>query len=341
MFRFEYSLHLYAFLLIPILLLVFGFMWMQRKKALQNFGNNNLIQQLMPEASRYKHTLKFVLLIVAIALLIIGWANPQWGSKKEKVKVKSSDVIIALDLSNSMLAQDMKPNRLETARKFTLQLIDGLQGERIGLIIFAGSAYLQMPLTADYSAAKLFVKSASPSLIPIQGTAINEAIDLAERSFQEDSRNRKALILITDGENHEEGMMERAKTANDNGLLIFTVGVGTEQGASIPIYANGRSTFKTDESGKTVYSHLDETMLQELAQAGRGQYYNITANEKIITAVRDRIDQLEKQEMEQQSFSEYESYFQLFIGLALLLLIIEFIMSYRRSKWLEGKDLFS
>jgi len=197
-----------------------------------------------------------------------------------------------------------------------------------------------MPLTADYSAAKLFVKSANPSLIPIQGTSITEAIDLAERSFEEDSRNRKTLILITDGENHEEGMMERAETANDNGLLIFTVGVGTEQGSSIPIYANGRSMFKTDESGKTVYSRLDEKMLRELAQAGRGQYYNITANEKIIDAVSERIDQLEKQEMEQQSFSEYESYFQVFIGFALLLIIIEFLVSYRRSKWLEGKDIF-
>ena len=229
-------------------------MWTVRKNALEKFGNHLLLQQLMPEVSRYKHIVKFVLLMVSVAFLIVGWANPQWGSKKEKVKLKSADVIIALDVSNSMLAQDMRPNRLERARQFTLQLIDGLKGERIGLIIFAGNAYLQMPLTADYAAAQLFVKSANPDLVPVQGTAIKDAIDLAERSFEEDNKQHKALILITDGENHEPGMMERAEEARNNGLQIFAIGVGTDRGASIPIYAGGRSTFKKDKSGNTVYS---------------------------------------------------------------------------------------
>ncbi len=341
MFRFEHSVYLYAFILIPILIGLFFWMWTVRRRALEKFGDHHLLQQLMPEVSRYKHTVKFVLLMLSIAFLIVGWANPQWGSKKEKVKLKSADVIIALDVSNSMLAQDMRPNRLERARQFTLQLIDGLRGERIGLIIFAGNAYLQMPLTADYAAAQLFVKSANPDLVPVQGTAIKDAIDLAERSFEEDNKHHKALILITDGENHEPGMMERAEEARDNGLQIFAVGVGTAAGASIPIYAGGRSTFKKDESGNTVYSKLNEEMLEGLAKAGNGSYYNITANDKIITAFRDRIDQLDKKEQEQKSFSEYESYFQIFIGFALLFLVIEFFISYRKNKLLKGKDLFS
>jgi len=341
MFRFEHSIYLYAFILIPILIGLFFWMWTARRRALDKFGDHRLLAQLMPEVSRYKHTVKFILLMCSLVFLIVGWANPQWGSKKEKVKLKSADVIIALDVSNSMLAQDMRPNRLERARQFTLQLIDGLRGERIGLIIFAGNAYLQMPLTADYAAAQLFVKSANPDLVPVQGTSIREAIDLAERSFEEDNKHHKALILITDGENHEPGMMERAEEANNNGLQIFAVGVGTSQGASIPIYAGGRSTFKKDESGNTVYSKLNEEMLEGLAKAGSGSYYNITANDKIITAFRNRIDQLDKKEQEQKSFSEYESYFQLFIGFALLFLVIEFLISYRKSKVLKGKDLFS
>lgn len=334
-------MHLYALIVIPILIAVFVMMWYARKRALERFGDHSLLQQLMPEVSKYKHTVKFVLLMFAMLFLIIGWANPQWGAKKEKIKAKSADVLIALDVSNSMMAQDLRPNRLERARQFTLKLIEELKGERIGLIIFAGNAYLQMPLTTDYAAAQLFVKSANTDLVPVQGTAIRDAIDLAERSFEEDNKHHKALVIITDGENHEPGMIERAEEARANGLLIFTIGVGTEGGASIPIYVNGRSSFKKDESGNTVYSKLNENMLTELAIAGKGQYYNITAGDKILESIRKKIDQVEKREMEQKSFSEYESYFQIFIGLALLLLIIEFMLSYRKSQMLKGKDLFS
>ena len=340
MFRFEYSMHLYALIGIPILIMFFALMWRARRQAIEEFGDSPLMMRLMPNVSKYKHLVKFTLLLFALSFLIIGWANPQWGSKKEKVKRKSADVFIALDVSNSMLAQDVRPNRMERAKQFGQKLVRELKGERLGTIIFAGNAYLQMPLTTDYAAAELFLKSANPEMVPSQGTAISAAIELAERCFEENNKHHKALILITDGENHEEGMLEIARKARENGLLIFTVGVGTEQGDYIPVQVNGRVDYKRDKSGNPVRSKLNEGMLRELAAAADGNYFNLTNGDQIVTNLRERIDKIEKQELEQRSFSEYESYFQYFIALALLFVIAEFFVCFRKSKWLEGKDLF-
>ncbi len=341
MFRFEYPEHLYALVVIPVLVLFFLAMMMARKRALRRFGNTDLLRRLMPQVSKFKHTVKFVLLMAGLLLLIIGWANPQWGSKREKVKRRSVDVFIALDISQSMLAQDIPPNRLERAKRFAQNLVEALRGERLGLIIFAGNAYLQMPLTTDYAAAALFLKSANPAMAPTQGTAFAEAIDLAERSFEEDNKNHKALVLITDGENHEEGAMERAQTARDNGLLLFTVGLGTEEGGFIPTYVGGRSDYKRDNSGNPVRTRLNEEMLRELASSGDGAYFNLASgSDAVLEALKERIDNIEKRELEQRVFSEYESYFQYFIGLALLLLLLEFLLPYRRSGVLSGRDIF-
>lgn len=342
MFQFEHPEHLYALILIPVFILFFIAMWYARKRAIATFADTQLMKYLMPQVSNYKHTTKFILLSFAFAFLIIGWANPQWGTKKEKVKRKSVDVFIALDISQSMLAQDIPPNRLERARKFAQNLVDGLKGERIGTIIFAGNAYLQVPLTTDYAAAQLFIKSANPDMAPSQGTAIVDAIDLAERSFEEENKNHKALVIITDGENHDSEALERAKKANGNGLLIFNVGVGTEKGAFIPTLVGGRADYKRDRSGNPVRSSLNEEMLKELAAAGEGAYFNLASgSDKVVDALRDRINNVEKRELEQRIFNEYESYFQYFIAVAILLLLIEFLISYRRNKYLQGKDLFN
>lgn len=341
MFRFEQALHLYGLAIIPVLIVFFLVAWTARKRAIERFGNTSLMAQLMPRMSRYKHGLKFSLLMVALAFLIVGWANPQWGTKKEKVKRKSADIFIALDISQSMLAEDVRPNRMSRARVFARKLIQGLKGERLGTIIFAGNAYLQMPLTSDYSAAELFIKSANPNMAPSQGTAIADAIDLAERSFAEDNKHHKALVIITDGENHDNEAIERAKEARENGLLIFTVGVGTTEGSFIPTVVNGRSDYKRDKTGNPVRSALNKEMLQSLATAGDGVYFNLTEDsEAVIEALQGSIDKLDKKELEQRVFNEYESYFQYFIALALLFLIIEFVISYRKNKLLEGKDLF-
>lgn len=340
MFKFEVPEHLYAFIAIPVLIAFFVAMWYARKRAIERFGNSSLMEQLMPQMSRYKHTIKFVLLMLGLALLIIGWANPQWGAKREKVKRKSVDLFIALDISESMLAEDIGPNRLDRAKRFSQRLINELKGDRIGVIIFAGNAYLQMPLTTDYAAANLFLRSANTSMAPTQGTAIDEAITMAEQSFEEDNKQHKALIVISDGENHSEEAVARAKEARENGLLIFTVGVGTERGGLIPITMSGFRDNKRDKNGQPIRTSLNEPMLQELAEIGDGAYFNIADGDGVITALRQQIDKIEKREFEARSFTEYESYFQYFIALALLFILSEFFLSYRKSKWLKGKDIF-
>ena len=340
MFRFENIEHLYALGLIPILLAIYLFTRYLRKKKLEEFGNIELVEQLMPEASRYKHLLKYVLLLLGLSALIIAWANPQWGTKKQEVKRKSVDVFIAVDISQSMMAEDIRPNRMERARRFAQNLVEELKGERIGTIIFAGNAYLQMPLTTDYAAAEMFIRSANPKMAASQGTAISEAIDMAERSFDEENKQHKVLVIISDGESHDQDALERAQQARENGLLIFTVGVGTADGGFIPTRVAGRMDYKRDNSGNPVRSRLNEQMLQQLAEAGNGSYFRLSESDQIGAALKDRIEKVEKREFEERSFNEYESYFQYFIALALLFILVEFVISYRKSQWLKGKDIF-
>ncbi len=341
MFRFETYENLYALIGIPILIVLFFIFWSQRKKAIDILVSSDLRDRVAPYASANKHFLKFGLVTMALLSLIIGYANPQWAGKRQKVQSKGVDVFIAIDISNSMLAEDVKPSRMERAQRFAQNLVAELKGERIGTIIFAGSAYLQMPLTTDYAAATMFVKSANPNLAPSQGTAIEEAIDLAERNFEVDSKHHKSMIIISDGENHEPQAIERAKEANENGLLIYTVGVGTEAGGLIPIFENGRKAYKKDKSGSTIKTALNEQMLRDLADAGRGEYYNLNSGNEIVEAIKKRIDKIEKRELEHQSFTDYESYFQYFVGLGLLLLVIDFLIGFRKSKVMEETDIFS
>ncbi len=341
-FRFENADYLYALLLLPIFMLLFWLIQRARKNAFDKFGNSTLLAQLMPAYSKYKHVVKFVLLLFGLSFLIVGWANPQWGSKKEKVKRKSVDIFIALDISQSMLAEDIRPNRMERARRFSQSLVEKLKGDRLGIILFAGNAYMQMPLTTDYAAAQLFLRSANPNQAPAQGTAISEAIDLAEQSFEEDNKQHKAIIIISDGETHDEDALDRAKEAAENGLLIYSIGVGTPSGGFIPTVIGGRSDYKRDKTGNPVKTSLNEAMMQDLSNAGGGFYFNLAGNEveEVATALRNSVDKLEKREFEARVFNEYESYFQYFIGLAILFLIAEFLLSYRENKWLAGKDLF-
>ncbi len=339
MFRFEHPEFLYWLIALPVLLGLFLLAAYRRRIALRRFGNTSLLPRLMPEWSNYKHGLKFSLLLLAFAFLIIGWANPQWGSKREKVKRQSVDVFIALDISNSMLAEDIAPSRLDRAQRFAQGLVEGLKGDRLGLIIFAGNAYLQVPLTTDYAAVQLFLRSTNPDQAPTQGTAIADAIDLAERSFEASVKNHRALIVITDGENHENEAVERARKAREDGLLIYTVGVGTTEGGFIPQFQGGRLDYKRDESGAPVRTRLNEELARSVAEAGGGVYHKLSRGEEgIIANLREEIDKIEKREMEQRIFSEYNSYFQYFIGLGLLIMMFEFIISYRKSRVLPERN---
>lgn len=341
MLRFEHPEHLYALALLPLLLLFFWAAWTARKRAIQRFGSSSLMQQLMPSVSRYRHYFKFGLLLGALALLAVGWANPQYGSKLMKYERKSVDIFIAFDLSQSMLAQDITPNRLERARRFAQELVQGLRTERLGLIFFAGNAYLQSPITSDYGAIELALRSANTEMIPNQGTAISQAIELADESFEEGNTNHKGLIVITDGENHDEAAIEQAEAAAEEGLIIYTIGVGTAAGSFIPVVRNGQEMYKRDLSGQPVRSRLNEEVLQELAKAGNGRYFNLSSGSKeVLSALKERIDQMEKRTLEQRSFSEYESSFQWFVGAALLLLMLEFMLPYRSQSPAAGRSLF-
>ncbi len=274
--------------------------------------------------------------MLAYVFLIIGLANPQIGSKLEKIQRKGADLIIALDVSNSMLSQDIRPDRLTRAVQGISKLVDRLEGDRIGIVVFAGKAYVQLPITTDYSAAKMFLSTISTQMVPSQGTAIGDAIDLAVESFKDDERS-KAIIIITDGENHEGDALESARAAAAKGIKIFTIGMGSPEGSPIPVYdANGRQTgYKIDRQGQTIISKLDETALQQIASAGNGIYVRASTGQDGLTKILDEINSLEKQEIETKMFSEYEGRFQYFLAISLLLLIIEFLIPERKSKWAD------
>ncbi|MDF1696330.1 MAG: VWA domain-containing protein [Saprospiraceae bacterium] len=265
-------------------------------------------------------------MLIGIAFLFIAASNPQWGTKKEKIKAQSADIFIAFDISQSMMAQDISPSRLERAKRFCEKLIQNLKGDRIGLIYFAGDAYLQMPLTNDYAAAELFIKSANPNLAGTQGTAIDDAIELAMRAYEEDVQHQRALIIISDGEDHDQDAISMAKEGSDAGLVIYTVGVGTETGAYIPFVNRGRSEFKKDEDGAPVMSRLNVPNLQEIARNGGGEFYLVSDGSEAITDLKDRMSRLQKREVEQKSFSEYNSYFQWFLGIGFIFLFVEWIL---------------
>jgi len=342
MFRFEHIEYLYALLLIPFFSTLFILYGIWKKRAIRRFGDWEVVAQLMPLLSGKKLVLKFIILMLAYGFLIIGLANPQIGSKLEKVQRKGADLVIALDVSNSMLSQDIRPDRLTRAVQGISKLIDRLEGDRIGIVVFAGKAYVQLPITTDYAAAKMFLSTISTQMVPSQGTAIGDAIELSLQSFKEDERS-KAIIIITDGENHEGNILEAAQDATDKGIKIFTIGMGSPEGSPIPVFdMYGRQTgYKTDRQGQTIVSRLDETTLQQLASAGNGIYVRASTGQDGLTRIIDEINALEKQEIETKMFSEYEGRFQYFLGISLFFLLLEFIIPERKSKWADKIKLFN
>ncbi len=341
MMRFEHPEYLYLLLSLPLLSILFYLTLRARKAALERLADSQLLNRLMPEKSKYKITLKFFLSLGAILFLCLAAANFQMGTETRKVKRKSTDIFIALDISKSMLAKDVVPNRMERAKKFARELVRELSGERLGLIIFAGNAYLQVPLTTDYAGMDLMIRTANPDLAPTQGTAIVDAIDLAEKSFPEENKNHKALIVISDGENHDDEAISRMKSAQSEGLVAFSVGVGTDKGSFIPVVINGRSDYKRDVDGSPVRTTLNEDMLKELAEAGGGAYFNLSnTSEELLSVLKGKVNSLEKRELEQRIFDEYNSYFQYFLAFGILLLIIEFVIHFRKNEYFAQKDLF-
>ncbi len=336
--------HTEYFLLLAILL-VFGVLfWLYRmwlKKAKRRFGDAVVISGLMPEASSSKPILKFFLVLLATAFLIIGIVDPQIGSKLENVKREGIDLFLVLDVSTSMLAEDIKPNRLERSKLAISTLIDKLQGDRVGIIIFAGNAYKQLPLTTDYSAAKLFLSAVDTKIVPTQGTAIGEAIEMATLSFGETEHN-KAIIVITDGENHEDDAIQAATYANELGINVFTIGMGLPEGSPIPLYNSyGVQTgFKKDKQNKTVVTKLNEDMLRQIAAAGGGAYARANNASTGLKRIFEDINAIDKKEIETRQFTDYEDRFQIFLGIAIFLLIFELLVADRKTRWAKKFDFF-
>ncbi len=341
MIRFAHIEFFWALLLVFLLLFMFWYYNNWKKRAQRTIGDDKTVNRLIERKSDFKPLLKFILLVLAYIFLVIGLVDPRIGSKLEKVKREGIDIYIALDVSNSMLAEDIKPNRLERAKMAISNLIDKLEGDRIGIIVFAGNAYKQLPLTTDYGAAKLFLSAIDTRIVPSQGTAIGAAINLATNSFDNDNHN-KAIVVITDGENHEDDAVGAAKAAAEKGIKVFTIGMGLPEGAPIPIkdkYGN-RMGFKKDKKGNTVITKLNENMLQKIAAAGNGSYARANNAGVGLTKIYNDINKIQKKEIETKQFTDYEDRFQIYIALAILFLVLEVIIVERKSKWAEKFNIF-
>jgi Ca-activated chloride channel family protein len=340
MFRFANIEYLYLLILIPVLAGIFILVFVQRKKALKRFGDPEVIAPLMPYVSGARPVLKAILVLLALASLVFGIARPQFGSKLREIKREGVELIIALDVSNSMMAEDIQPNRLERAKQAIARLVDRLVNDKIGLIVFAGDAYTQIPITTDYVSAKLFLNSISTDIVPRQGTAIGSAIKLGMRSFTQQAETSKALIIITDGENHEDDAVEAARQAAEKGITVHTIGIGLPQGAPIPVYSGGQKTYRKDSEGKTVISKLDETMLRRIAAAGNGVYIRSTDTRVGLDQLFDEINKMQKQEMESKIYSDYDERFQYVFGVSLFLMVMDFLVLDRKNRWLSRIKLF-
>ena len=341
MFRFEHTYFLWGLALVPLILLLFILYRRWQKNARQRFGENLRMQQLIPNRSQVKANAKFYLSLMAFIFIVIGLANPQIGTKQENVKAEGLELMVAIDVSNSMMAQDLSPDRLTAAKLAMERLIERLKSDRIGMIVFAGEAYIQLPLTSDYSAAKLFLQTIDNNIVPTQGTAIGAAIDLAINSFPKEEAKNRALIILTDGENHEDDAIAAAEEARKSGIRVFTVGMGSPSGAPIPVFKNGRQNgFRQDNEGNTVVSSLNEEMLQEIAMAGDGQYFRATNSGAGIPQIMQELSSLEKKEYDSKIFTDFEDRYQIFFGIAFFLSFIDVILSERKPKWIEKVKLF-
>jgi len=338
-FRFENPEFLYALIAVPFILVIWLIILKAQKKKWNMFGEIDLVERLMPNVSYKLKNWKFIFFLIAISSLMIGIANPQIGSKLEKVQRKGIDIIIAVDISNSMLAEDIKPNRLTRAKRSISKLVDNLEGDRIGIIVFAGKAYTQLPITTDYSAAKMFLSTVNTDFISTQGTSIASAIEMGRETFKnayennKDAERNKAIIVITDGEDHEEGAIEEAKNAKEEGIKVYTIGMGTIKGAPIPKYSGSRKIgFKKDREGHTVITRFNETLLQEIASNGDGMYVRANNNKTGLKLILDEINKMSKTEIETQTFKDYESRFQIFAAISLFFLLLEIIIRERSDK---------
>lgn len=336
MFRFANSEYLYLLLLIPVLAIIYALVARRRRHLLAKFGNLELLQGLMPDFSRGRLRVKFVLYLLAFACVVLAAARPQFGSKLREEKSKGVEMMLVVDVSNSMLAEDFEPNRLERTKYAIGKLFEGLHQERVGLVAFAGEPKVQLPITSDYRMAQAFAKRLSPSLVGEQGTAIGKALQLATLSFSSQSEQSRVIVLITDGENHEDDAVEAARVAKEQGIRIYTIGIGTPEGA--PIKIDGE--FVKDEDGQMVVSKLGEQMLEQIASITDGAYVRATKQSIGLEEIVKSINEMEKSELSTVRYEEYNEQYQYLLAVALSLLLLESLILSRRNHRLRKFNIF-
>lgn len=331
-------MHLFWFLAIMLVLFVFSARW--QRKALKTYGDFSVFGITAKQLSFFRPKLKFILFLLGVAFLTMAVVNPQIGSKLKEADRKGIDLMIAIDVSRSMDATDIKPSRLDRSRQSISRLIDELSGDRIGIIVFAGKSYTQLPITTDYSAAKMYLSTLSSDMVPTQGTSIGSAIELAMESF-DDKEHSKSIIVITDGETHDKHALEKAEEAAESGITVHTIGMGLPEGVPIPIMQNGRRAgFKKDNEGNTVMTQLNEDLLSQIASRGNGSYVRANNARAGLQTIFDEINRMEKQKFESKVYADYEDRFQYFLALAIVLLIAELLLVNRKSRFAGRLNLF-
>lgn len=338
----EEKIYLWLLLLIPAVILLYMVFRIWQKRARSRFAQPALLSFLTPNRSSFKPLLKLLLILVALASLVLGLVNPKVGSQLETVKREGVDIVFAIDVSKSMEAEDIAPNRLEKSKQLVRQIIGNLGSDRVGIIAYAGSAFPQLPITTDYGSAKMFLESLNTDMLSSQGTAIGDAIDLATGFFDDNQQTNRVMFILSDGEDHEGNAEEMAEKAADAGIQIYTIGVGTAKGGPIPIKRNGViQNYKKDNQGETVVTKLDSETLKEIAREANGGYIDGTVTSEVTEKVQEALQNIEKTEFEAKQFADYKSQFQWFVGLAILLLLLDTFMLERKTSWIRKLNLFN
>ncbi len=342
MYELEEKSYLYLLLVIPILVVLFLYIQYWKRKKQRAFGDLELLRKLSPERSFFKPILKLTLVLLALACLIIGLVNPKMGTKIETVKREGIDIVFAVDVSKSMLAEDVAPNRLEKSKQLVSQLINQMGSDRIGIIAYSGSAFPVLPITTDYSVAKMFLQSMNPSMISAQGTSLDEAINMAStKFFDKNDKTNKLLILISDGEDHSENAEDAAEEAKKNGLKIITIGVGTEKGGPIPLKRNGIvESFQKDQNGETVVTKRNAEILAKIGKDSKG-YVDGNNTKTVVDFVKNALDNIQKTEFKGMQAANFQSQFQWFLGFGFFLLLLDVFLTERKTKWVQKMNLFN
>ena len=342
MYKLEEPIYFYFFVIIPVIIILFLMVLWWKKRTQKKFTSPELLEKLAPNTSTFKSVVKLIFFLIGLSFLILALVNPKMGTKLETVKRQGVDVVFALDVSKSMLAEDIAPNRLEKAKQIISKIIDKLGSDRVGVIIYAGNSYPLLPITTDHGAAKMFLQNANPDMVSSQGTAINEALDLAKTYYNNDEQTNRFLIVISDGEDHQEETKQIAEDFGEAGIKMYTVGVGTEKGERIPIKLNGSLVgYKKDNKGETVITRRNSEILQEIAEASNGIYIDGNKTSTPVNTLTKIINNAQKSEFESTQFSDYKDQFQWFIGLGFLFLLIDIFLFNRKTKWVKKADLFN